>query len=188
MKAIVVASQPNQGSTFRLIKYAVDMASEGKQVLFVTTELEVALITERMHGYISGTNKGSEDLRIVVRKTKINSMDFIKPYDKFDVIVIDSHYLMFNDTDLTEQYNKLSNIIGDSLLIINMLVTRNPYNNGCVQISRLKHFPKWIDSATYIEKVDGAFVETKIDLHTKTKAEVLSVYKLKMKEIPYLSK
>lgn len=45
MKAIVVASQPNQGSTFRLIKYAVDMASEGKQVLFVTTELEVALIT-----------------------------------------------------------------------------------------------------------------------------------------------
>lgn len=192
MKAVVITSHPNQGSTFRLIKYTVDFALEGKKVLFVSTEIDTPNITDRIHGYIHGTQHDSENLNITVRQVKLHSMDFLEPHDNFDVIVIDSHYLLFNAEDLMSQYDKLSNIIGDALLVINMQVTRHGYNNGCIELSRLGKFPEWVESATYIERVDGAFVETKIDVHTGTKIDVVSVYTLKMspivQKIPYLSK
>ena len=41
MKAVVIASHPNQGSTFRLIKYTVDFALEqGKDIYVVPGNID----------------------------------------------------------------------------------------------------------------------------------------------------
>ena len=93
MKAYLVTSKANHGSSFRLIKHAVDEASTGKMVLFVTTEMNVHHITERLHGYISGTQINPETLNITVRQAK--DLNFMEVGEVFDVVVIDSPYLLF---------------------------------------------------------------------------------------------
>lgn len=88
-------------------------------------------------------------------------------------------------------YEKIFDIIGEALLIMNVQVSRNNYENGCFQVLGFHQFPKWVIRATYLEKIDIAYVETSIDLLTCTKNDVASVFILKkasMMEIPYLTK
>lgn len=190
MKAYLVASKTNQGSTFRLIKHAVDVASIGNKVLFVTTELSVHHITERLHGYINGTQTNTEALDITVRQAK--TLDFIEAGEEFDVVVIDSPYLLFRgESSPIIPYEKLFDVIEDALLIMNAQVTRTGYEHGCVQVASFIKLPKWVVSATYLEKIGAMYVETTIDLITGTKADIASVFVIKkapMMEIPYLTK
>ena len=74
---------------------------------------------------------------------------------------------------------------------MNAQVTRTGYERGCVQVASFTHLPKWIVSATYIEKIESSYVETTLDLVTGTKADVASVFVIKkapMMDIPYLTK
>lgn len=88
-------------------------------------------------------------------------------------------------------YEKIFDIIGEALLIMNVQVSRNNYENGCFQVLGFHQFPKWVIRATYLEKIDMVYVETSIDLLTCTKNDDASVFILKkasMMEIPYLTK
>lgn len=189
MKAYLVTSKTNCGSTFRLIKHAVDEASTGKKVLFVTMEMYVHHITERLYGYVNGTQTDPETLSITVRQAE--ALDFMESEEIFDVVVIDSPYLLFRwEPTSILPYEKLFGVIGDALLIMNAHVKRDGYERGCVQIAGFTHLPKWVVSATYLEKVESSYVETTLDLVTGTKADVASVFVIKkapMIEIPYLS-
>lgn len=191
-KAYLVISKTNQGASFRLIKDAVDEASEGKKVLFITTELNVCHITERIYGYVNGTEINSEILDITVRQAK--DLNFMESDEKFDVVIIDSPYLLFQWEPMVypyPPYEKIFDIIGEALLIMNVQVSRNNYENGCFQVLGFHLFPKWVIRATYLEKIDMVYVETSIDLLTCTKNDDASVFILKkapMTEIPYLTK
>ena len=154
-KAYLVISKTNQGASFRLIKEAVDEASEGKKVLFITTELNVYHITERIHGYVNGIEINSEILDITVRQAK--DLNFMESDEKFDVVIIDSPYLLFQWEPMVypyPPYEKIFDIIGEALLIMNVQVSRNNYENGCFQVLGFHLFPKWVIRATYLEKID----------------------------------
>jgi hypothetical protein len=190
MKAYLVTSKANHGSSFRLVKHAVDEASSGKKVLFVTIEMDVAHTTERIHGYVIGTQINSENLNITVRQAK--ALDFMEPDEKFDVVVVDSPYLLFREEPTPIlPYEKLFGVVGDALLIMNTQVKRNAFENGYLQVYSFDKFPKWVVSATYIENVESLYVETTIDVLTGAKTDVATVYVIKkapMMKISYLTK
>lgn len=176
MKAKIVIAKTNNGSTFWLVKQAIEQASFGKKVLFVTTEMTVLKICGRMYG-CSSRSHNIDKMNITIRYA--NDLNFVENGEIFDVVVIDSPILLFQkEQTFSISFEKLDKVIGDAFLITNLQATRNGFENGRVQVFTFDVFPECVKAASYLEKVNGVFVETSIDLKTFTKRDVVNVFKI----------
>ena len=187
MKAQVFFSGSNQGTTFRLIKQAVDIAAEGKSVLFVNTEMSEYAIMRRIFGYYTENYDITTKINIDIRDCRcVEDLRYEKPYD---VVVIDSPIMLLKSRPITfESYEDMFNMFGDSLIITNIRTGRNVYDNGRVTVNG-NVFPKWITNAIFVEKVEDLYISTDIDLNTCTKTNISSVLtfkKSRFMEISYL--
>ena len=191
MEAKIVIAKTSNGSTLWLVKQAIEQASIGKKVLFVTTEMTVRTICGRLYSCMCESHNieqmNIDQMNITIRKA--NNLNFVEPGEYFDVVVIDSpNILFYKEQTFSIPFEKLDEVIGDALLITNLQATRNGFENGRVQVSGCNVFPECVKSATYLEKVDENFVETSIDLKTFTKRDVVNIFKIGKKtdvSLPY---